>query len=174
MSPASRDRIIAIIVLVLAGSLLLAYWLYRRCRPGKKKPPKSHNNWFGQIDYYSRDDKIYAVTTTITGGIESSDSMSWDSSVDSNESGQGHQRSALGEGEILVTTTLAQHTDCSHDHGLDSVTTVGRGAPQMFCFELLFGLRPHSHGVTPANPRTIERPPGYLDVENWIRQRAYL
>lgn len=115
MTSASRDRIIAIMVLALAGSMLFGWWFYRHRRPEKQKVPVSHKYWFGQSNSYSRDDETYFVTTTITGGTASSDSVCWKDSSKSSEEGQGHQNSLLGNGDILVTTTLVQHMDYSRD-----------------------------------------------------------
>lgn len=113
MVSASRDNIIAIMILVFVGISLLAYRINLRCRPGKTKAPASHEYWIGQNDSYSGDDRIYLVATTITGGRTSSDSVFQKIFARSYKGGLGHQSPPLEDGVILVTTTLAQHIDCS-------------------------------------------------------------
>lgn len=116
MVSASRDNITAIIILVLVGVFLVAYRIHHRCRPGKTKRAASHQYWFGQTDSYSGDARIYSVSTTITGGRMSLDSVFRNISVGSYNGVPGQQSSPLGDGVILITTTLAQHIDCSQDH----------------------------------------------------------
>ena len=118
MSSASRDRIITIIVLVLVGSILFAYWLHCRRRPKEKEAPERHKLWFGQIDCYSGDHELYSVTTSICGGTTSSDLLSGSESSEPSEGGQGYKMPHLrdyGPGEILVTTTVTQYTNYSRD-----------------------------------------------------------